>query len=98
MALTAGTHTKMKNWLQNLISHGTYRIGSAITIMPIQTITQVGDVITVQFYLADNVNGTINRFQIIDKDGEVFDDQPDSITKPALNGLLVTFKYTITRV
>jgi hypothetical protein len=98
MALTAGTHTKMKNWLQNLISHGTYRIGSTTTTMPIQSITQAGDVITVQFYLADSVSGTITRFQVIDKDGEVFDDQPDSIVKPALNGLLVTFKYTISRV
>lgn len=97
MAITAGTHTKLKNWLQGMISHGTYQIGTTVTQMPVHSLTQTGDVITVEFYLASTVSGTINRFQVIDKDGAVFDDQPDSIVKPALNGLLVTFKYTITR-
>ncbi|KGE17559.1 hypothetical protein [Paenibacillus wynnii] len=98
MSLTTTAHGKMKIWLQNMISHGTYTIGNTVTIMPIQTLTLSGDVITLQFYMADSVSGTITKFQVIDKDGAVFDDQPDSITKPAINGLLVTFKYTITRV
>ncbi|MNC81091.1 hypothetical protein D3C75_1341130 [compost metagenome] len=66
--------------------------------MPVQSVTLSGDVITVQFYLADTVSGTITKYQVIDKEGAVWDDQPTSITKPAINGLLITFKYTITRL
>lgn len=98
MALTSTAHGKVKAWFQSMISHGTYTIGGTVTTMPIQSLTSSGDVITLQFYLADTVSGAITRFQVIDKDGAVFDDQPDSIQKPALNGLLVTFKYTISKV
>ncbi|WP_281885703.1 hypothetical protein [Paenibacillus sp. YYML68] len=98
MAITAAAHAKMKDWLQGMISHGTYTKGGVETTMPIHAISQAGDVITVQFYLDDNVSGTITKFKVIDKEGGVFDDQPDSIVKPALNGLLITFKYTLKRV
>jgi len=98
MAITTAAHTKMKNWLQGIISHGTYTKGGVTTTMPIQSINLSGDVITVQFYLDDSVSGLITKFQVIDIDGGVFDDQPDSINKPNLNGLLITFKYTLKRI
>ncbi|MEK5238035.1 hypothetical protein NST99_20285 [Paenibacillus sp. FSL L8-0470] len=98
MALTISAHNKTKAWFRDMIAYGTYTIGNAVTQMPIHSLTLTGDVITLQFYLAETVAGTITKFQVIDKDGEVWDDQPDSIVKPALNGLLVTFKYTLTRV
>lgn len=98
MAITSTAHQKLKDWLQGRIAKGTYTIGGVTKDMPIYSLTQSGDVITLQFYLDDTVSGTITKFQVIDTDGAVFDDQPDSITKPALNGLLVTFKYTIKRV
>lgn len=98
MAIQSAAHDKMKNWLKNLLSHGTYRIGSTTKTMPIHSINLTGDVITIQFYLDDTVSGTITKFQVIDLDGTVFDDQPDSITKPLQNGLLVTFKYTLKRI
>lgn len=96
--ITTAAHTKMKNWLLGLLSHGTYTNNGVTSTMPIQSINLVGDVITVQFYLDDSVSGTITKFQVIDKDGGVFDDQPDSIAKPNLNGLLITFKYTLKKI
>lgn len=98
MALTTAAHNKTKAWFQSMISHGTYTIGSTVATMPIFTISLSGDIITLQFHLADSVSGTIGRFQVIDKDGTVWDDQPVSISKPAINGLLVTFQYSITKV
>jgi hypothetical protein len=98
MALTTVALTKTKAWFQNMISHGTYTIGNVTTNMPIHSLSLTGDVITLRFLLADNVSGNITRFRVIDKDGEIFDDQPDSIQKPAINGLLITFKYTISKV
>lgn len=98
MAITAGAHQEMKDWLKAKIAYGTYTIGSTVTQMLPDSVELAGDVITVVFTIADNVSGTITKFQIIDKNGAVFDDQPDSITKPATNGLTVTFKYTLKRV
>jgi hypothetical protein len=98
MSITATAHSKMKDWLRNKISHGTYTIGGVEKSMPIRSLTQSGDVATLEFYLDDSVSGTITKFKVIDTDGDVFDDQPDAITKPALNGLLITFKYTLKRV
>lgn len=98
MAITNTFHQKMKDWLEEKIAYGKYTIGGIEKVMNVYSLTQSGDVITLQFYLDDSVNGTITRFQVIDTDGAVMDDQPDSITKPSLNGLLVTFKYTLRRV
>ncbi|GKU75649.1 hypothetical protein [Paenibacillus sp. L3-i20] len=98
MAITAAGHQKMKDWLKNQLSHGTYVLNGTTHDMPIHTISLTGDVITIQFYLDDRVSGSITRFRVIDTSGAIWDDQPDSISKPAVNGLLVTFKYTLRRV
>lgn len=98
MAITNTGHNKLKDWLQNLIKEGRYTIGSTKYTTPLFKTERSGDVITFYLYLDDKVAGTITRFELIDKDGQVFDDQPDNISKPSLNGLLVAFKYTIRRV
>ncbi len=98
MALTTSAHTKTKAWFQSMISHALITIGGQTINQQPFSLTLTGDVITLQFYLAETVAGTMTRVQVIDKDGGVWDDQPDSVTKPALNGLLITFKYTLTRV
>lgn len=98
MALTTSAHNKTKAWFQGMISHALITIGGqTITAQP-YSLSLTGDVITLQFYLAETVSGALTKTQVIDKDGAVWDDQTDSIVKPALNGLLITFKYTLTRV
>jgi hypothetical protein len=98
MAITNTGHQKMKDWLQSKIAYLRYTNNGVDKTALIFNISQAGDVITVQFYLDDTVSGNITRFMVIDNDGAIFDDQPDNITKPTLNGLLVTFKYTLRRV
>lgn len=98
MALTSTAHSKMKDWLKDKIAYGKYTIDGVTKDMQVYSLDLSGDVITLQFFLDSEVSGSITKFQVIDNDGDVFDDQPDSITKPSLNGLLVTFKYTLTRV
>jgi hypothetical protein len=96
--ITTAGHNKLKDYLQGLIKEGRYVIGSTTYTTPIFKVERSGDVITFYLYLADDVSGNISKFQLIDQDGVVFDDQPDSITKPAVNGLLVAFKYTVRKV
>ncbi|XJZ25939.1 hypothetical protein ACF5W4_11055 [Bacillota bacterium Lsc_1132] len=98
MAITTEGHTKMKDWLQALIKEGRYTIAGVAKTTPIFKVERNGDVITFYLYLDNNISGTVTKFELIDKDGTVFDDQPDNIVKPSLNGLLATFKYTVRRV
>lgn len=88
----------MKDWLQNLIKEGRYTIGGVAKTTPIFKTDRSGDVITFYLYLDDTVSGTVTKLELLDTAGAVFDDQPDTIIKPSLNGLLVAFKYTVRRV
>jgi hypothetical protein len=98
MAITTTGHNKMKDYLQGLIKEGRYTIGGVKYTTPLFNVERSGDVITFYLYLDDTVSGTITKFELLDTNGDVFDDQPDNITKPSINGLLVTFKYTVQRV
>ncbi|MCM3567839.1 hypothetical protein [Neobacillus mesonae] len=98
MAISTTGHTKMKKWLKGLIKEGRYVINGSTQTAPIFNVQESGDTITFYLYFNDAISGSITKFQLIDQDGEVFDDQPDSISKSSLNGLLVAFKYTIKRV
>lgn len=95
MALTTTAHTKVKTYFKNLVKEGRYIIGGVTKTTPVFKILQEGDQITVYFYLNDSVAGDITKFQVIDVDGEVMDDQPDSMTKKEINGLLVAFRFSI---
>lgn len=98
MAITTTGHTKMKNWLLSFIKQGRYTLNGTKYTCPIYKTDLTGDVITIYLYLDDSVSGTITNFELLDQDGDTFDDQPDNITKPNINGLLVSFKYTLKRV
>lgn len=98
MAITTTGHNKIKDYLQGLIKEGRYTLGGKPYKTPLFNVERSGDVITFYLYLDDSVEGNITKFELLDMNGEVFDDQPDNITKPSINGLLVTFKYTIKRV
>ena len=98
MAISTAGHTKMKNWLKGLIKEGRYIINGTTKTTPIFSIKENGDVITFHLYFNDEISGSITKYQLIDQDGFIFDDQPESITKTGINGLLVAFKYTIKRV
>ncbi|MEI2466667.1 hypothetical protein [Niallia taxi] len=95
MAITGTAHTKVKTYVKNLIKEGSYIIGGVTKTTPVFKMLQEGDQLTVYFYLNDSVAGSITKFQVIDVDGEVLDDQPDSMTKKEINGLLVAFRFSI---
>lgn len=98
MAITTTGHTKLKEFLLNNIKQGRYTMNGVKYLTPLYKTDLTGDVITIYLYLDDSVSGTITRFELLDQDGDVFDDQPDNIVKPNINGLLVAFKYTLKRV
>lgn len=98
MAITTTGHTEMKNWLLGFIKEGRYTIAGVKYLTPIYRSNVTGDVITIHLYLDDSVKGTITKFELMDQKGQVFDDQPDNITKPETNGLLISFKYTLKKI
>lgn len=98
MAVTTTGHTKMKNWIMGFIKQGRYTMNGIQYLIPIYRTDLTGDVITIYLYLDDSVSGTITRFELLDQDGDTFDDQPDNISKPNINGLLIEFQYTLKRV
>lgn len=98
MALTATAHTKVKTFFKNMVKEGRYIIGGVTKTTPIFQTLQEGDQITFYLYLDDSVSGSITKFQLIDMDGEVFDDQPDSVSKKDINGVLVAFRYSLKKL
>ena len=88
----------MKNWLIGLIKEGRYTLGGVQNTIPIYRTDLTGDIITIYLYFDETISGKFTNFELIDQDGEVFDDQPDNIEKPNINGLLVSFKYTLKRI
>lgn len=98
MAITTTGHTKMEDWLENTIKEGKAVVGGVTYTVPIFKKERSGDVLTFYLYLDDSYSGTISQLQLIDQDGAVFDDQPDNISKPSVNGFLAAFKYTLKRV
>ncbi|AYP68376.1 hypothetical protein HWB91_gp06 [Bacillus phage vB_BboS-125] len=100
MAITNTGHNKQVQFLHDLLSHARVTVGGQVfDNVPFFEIKREGsDVVTVHVYLDDRYSGTVSRIQLIDKDGAVFDDQPESVSKPTINGLLAVFKYTLRRV
>ncbi|MED3965054.1 hypothetical protein [Niallia taxi] len=98
MPLTTTAHTKVKNNFKNMVKEGRYIIGGVTKNINIFKILQEGDQITFYLYLDDSISGNITAFQLIDVDGDLFDDQPDSVTKKDINGVLVAFRYTVKKL
>ncbi|WP_026678224.1 hypothetical protein [Fictibacillus gelatini] len=95
MAVTATGRTKTKNLLLNFIRDGQYTMNGKKYRTPIFKTDITGDIVTVYLYLDDSVSGTVTKFELLDPDGETFDDSPKNITKTAANGLLVYFQYKL---
>ena len=98
MALTTTAHTKTKNFFKSLVKEGRYVIGGVSYPTPIFQTIQSGDQITFYLYLDDSISGSITKFQLIDVDGDVFDDQPDSVSKKDITGVLVAFRYSLKKL
>lgn len=98
MSIPAEGLNEITSVIKALFSHGTYRIGTTTTEIAIESIELSGNEITVMLYLADDVSGTVNRFQLISYAGNILSERPDSVDKPTTKGLLVVFKFTISEV
>ncbi|MGN8233245.1 hypothetical protein ACTHAL_001473 [Priestia flexa] len=98
MAITTTGHSKMKNFLKGLVKEGQYTLNGTKYKTPLYKVDLTGDVIKFYLYLDDKVTGNITRFELLDIDGQTFDDTPDSIDKKGISGLLVEFHYTLRKV
>lgn len=98
MAISDSGLLKFKNALVGLLLQGKYTKDGVVYTTPIFKTSVVGDNINIYLYLDDSVSGNITQVQLIDRDGEVFDSQPENIAKPSINGLLVTFTYSLKKV
>lgn len=93
--LTETAHKKVKNHFKNLVKEGRYEKNGTFFSIPLFQTRENGDQITFYLYLNASITGPITKFQLIDKDGEVFDDEPDSVNKKDINGILVAFRYSL---
>ncbi len=98
MPLTTTAHNKLKTYFKNRVKEGRYVIGGVTKTIDIFETLQEGDQITFYLYLDDSISGAITKYQLIDLDGDIFDDQPESITKKNINGVLVAFRYSVKKL
>ncbi len=96
--ITSTGFSNVLNYMSNLINKGRYYMGSSAIDVPILSKTINGNTLTVNMFLTDGAAGTITKTQLIDTNGQVFADKPDSISKVDTQGVLVIFKFTITEV
>lgn len=81
-----------------MVKEGRYVVNGVTRTIPLFKTLQDGDQITFYLYLNDSVAGNITKYQLMDTDGDVFDDQPESITKQDINGTLVAFRYSLKKL
>lgn len=81
-----------------LISHATYTLGGVTSTAAIYKTEVEQNVLKVYLFLNEAAAGQLTNFKLIDKDGEVFADRPDNITKPSTKGMWVMFKFAIVEV
>lgn len=100
MAITNTGHNKQVEFLRNLVSHARVTIGGQVrdNIRLLEVKREGTDVVKIHVYLDDSYAGNVTKVQLIDRDGDIFDDQPENINKPMINGLLAVFKYTLRRI
>ncbi|WHH58320.1 hypothetical protein [Petroclostridium sp. X23] len=90
--------TKTTNFINDLIARGRYTIGGVVKYIDIYKTEVSGNTITKYLYIANEDAGTITNLKLIDKDGDIYADRPDSISKASNKGILVSFKITISEV
>lgn len=98
MAITTIGHSKTKNFIKTLVKEGRYTLNGVQYKTPLYKVDLIGDVIKFYLYLDETVVGNITRIELLDKDGDTFDDTPDNISKPEIRGLLIEFQYTLKKI
>lgn len=97
MPTSAGMN-KIRNFIKSLMSYGRYRIGSTFYTVPIHEVKVEDEKVLVYLLIDHNATGTIDMFQLFDKEGEMFEEKPDSIAKTDTQGVLVRFTFLIQEV
>lgn len=88
---------KMQKWLKSFIVKARYTVNNTTYTTELFKVEEDGEELIFYVYLDDKVSGTVTRVQLIDVDGDIFDDQVESVSKPSVNGLLAAFRYRIRR-
>ena len=89
---------KTAQYYESILSHGRYRVGSSYTQIPIDRVVVEDNVIRVYLLVDHSFVGSINQFQLFDKDGDIFAEKADTLTKTELQGVLARFTFTVTEV
>lgn len=92
------TLNKTAEYYQWLLTHGVIRVGSTMYTVPIDRMELTNNVIRVYLLVDHSFTGTVNRVQLYDRDGDLFAQRDDSISKTAEQGILVRFTFTVQEV
>jgi len=91
--------TKLKNEFKKFLDHGTYTVDGQTKNVDIRKIELKNTKIRVFLYLQDDQGvGELSRYQLIDDEGNVFDEKSINKTKTDVEGLLIGFEYDMQEV
>jgi hypothetical protein len=89
---------KMATYIESQVTSGRITVNNNEIEMPVYRVERSGNRIKIFLYAGNSIQGSITKYKLIDKDGEVFAEKLDNISKPNTKGLLILFEFTISEV
>ena len=97
MITTIGMNT-IANLITNNLDHAIINIAGVDTVIPFQSTKVVANILYVYIFINDTYTGTITNSKLIDKSGNSFAEKTDNIIKTVSDGILITYKFTLSEV
>jgi hypothetical protein len=89
---------KTRTYWLSLLDHGQYTIGGVNKTVAIYDSDVAGSKINIYLVIPDTEQGDMTDIKLIDKDGNLFADSPDTINKLGGKVLLVAFQFNMIEV
>ena len=89
---------KITDYMRNRIARGKYTIGGVTKDLDIYKSSISDNTITIELYIANEDAGQITNIKLINIEGGIFADKPDSINKIPNKGVLIKFVFNISEV
>lgn len=96
--LSSTAITKVATFITSSIDHAILKINNIDTTVAIHSTNIANNILYVYVWLDDSIQGSITNVKLIDNDGDIFAEKVDSINKDTVEGILVSFKFTLSEV
>lgn len=89
---------KINNYIASNLSKAVIKLDNIDTDINIHSTNIVNNVLTVYIFLNDSIQGHITYVKLIDLEGNIFAEKADNILKDVSDGILASFKFTLSEV